>query len=284
MDAPHKAPFMRELVNGPTRFIEKHNNQQKLVYIPKCSNEASAVLQIIKHKFLQKIVNMLGAGAEYVIDGFYKGAQGFCWGDGRIIQSKFGPHIQKLLDECAKVVEEMETEFVAVYVLTIVKNPGANCASIREISMEMFLFSKVLHCHDICFISILRQTRTFFNVEEIGALQGAINKLQIMWPKQRMWEQEVASVTPKSHNLWFEVVPQISYPGRFFYFMENLAEKLHTLDRLTGAVYCHIQDYEFCKDCKQKQEATTRNIAFCQQLDQEQQNCKHKFTPETITN
>jgi hypothetical protein len=38
-----------------------------------------------------------------------------------------------------------------------------------------------------------------------------------------------------------------------FHFMEDLIVKLHNLDRLTDAVYCHIQDYEFHKECKQKQ-------------------------------
>jgi hypothetical protein len=47
-------------------------------------------------------------------------------------------------------------------------------------------------------------------VEDIAELQGAINKLQIMWQTQIMWEQKVTSVSPKSHNLWFEVSPQIS--------------------------------------------------------------------------
>ncbi len=63
-------------------------------------------------------------------------------------------------------------------------------------------------------------------------------------------------MTPKSHNLWFEVVPQLAYLGRFFHFMEDPVEKLHKLDRLTDAVYCHIRNYQFREECKQKQEAT----------------------------
>jgi hypothetical protein len=52
-------------------------------------------------------------------------------------------------------------------------------------------------------------------------LQGAIDELKILWPTQsRSWEQKEASVTLKSHNLWFEVVPQLAYLGRFFHFME----------------------------------------------------------------
>jgi hypothetical protein len=192
-----------------------------------------------------------------------------------------GPHIQKLLDERTKVVEEMETKFLTVRALTIEKNPGADCASVEEIGEEMVFFSKILHCYDVCF-SILRRTRTIFNAEEIATLEGAINKLKLLWPTQRAWEQKEASVTPKSHNLWFEVVPQITYLGRFFHFMEDPIEKLHKLDRLTDAVYCHIRNYEFREECKQKQEATSRNIIVRRQLDQVRQNRKRKFTVHTV--
>jgi hypothetical protein len=47
-------------------------------------------------------------------------------------------------------------------------------------------------------------------VQEIEELQGAIGELKTLWPTQRSWEQKEVSVTPKSHNLWFEVVPQLS--------------------------------------------------------------------------
>jgi hypothetical protein len=99
-------------------------------------------------------------------------------------------------------------------------------------------------------------------VEEIEALQGAINKLELLWPTWRSWEQKEGSpVTPKSHNLWFEVLPQVTYLGRFLHFMKDPIEKLHKLDRLTDAVYCHIRNHEFREECKQKQEATfPRNI------------------------
>ena len=72
---------------------------------------------------------------------------------------------------------------------------------------------------------------------EIAELQGAIDKLKILQPRQRSWEKKEASVTPKSHNLWFEVVPQLTCLGRFFHF-----EKLHKNDRLTDAVYCHTRN------------------------------------------
>jgi hypothetical protein len=194
-----------------------------------------------------------------------------------------GPHIQRLLDEQEKILEEMETAFVATRALTIAKHPGAACASIEEIAEEMAFFSEVLQCYDVCF-ALLRRTRHIFTVEEIAELQGAINKLQRLWPTQRNWEEKEASVTPKSHNLWFEVVPQLAYLGRFFHFMEDPIEKLHKLDRLTDAVYCHIRNYEFREECKKKQEATARNIVVRRQLQQVRENRKRKFTIATITN
>jgi hypothetical protein len=69
-----------------------------------------------------------------------------------------GPHIQRLVDEQLKVLEEMATAFVAIRALTIVKHPGAACASIEEIAEEMTFFLEVLLCYDVCF-TLLRQTR-----------------------------------------------------------------------------------------------------------------------------
>ena len=89
-------------------------------------------------------------------------------------------------------------------------------------------------------------------------------------------------MTPKSHNLWFEVVPQLAYLGRLFHLMEDPIEKLHKLDKLTDAVYCHIRNYQFREECKQKQEATARHVQVCQQMEQVQQKCKHKFIPATL--
>ena len=88
MDTPQKAPLMREIVKGSsTMFIETHNNQQKcFVHIPKCSTEASAMLQMIKYKFVQEIVNILGGGAVNVVGGLHKGALWLCRG----MQDLFG--------------------------------------------------------------------------------------------------------------------------------------------------------------------------------------------------
>jgi hypothetical protein len=112
-----------------------------------------------------------------------------------------GPHIQKLLDKRVQVLDELEKEFVAVRARTIEKHPGADCVSLEEIREEMAFLLEVLHCYDILF-AILRRTRTIYTVAEIGELQAAMNRLKILWPTQRTWEQKEVSVTPKSHNLW----------------------------------------------------------------------------------
>lgn len=59
-------------------------------------------------------------------------------------------------------------------------------------------------------------------------------------------------------------------------------EKLHKLDKLTNAIYCHIWNYQFQEECKQKQEAAARHVEVCQQMEQAKQNYKLKFTPATI--
>jgi len=192
-----------------------------------------------------------------------------------------GPHIQKLLERRVKVLLEMEAEFVAVRDRTLVAHPGIDCASDKEITEEMKFFSDILQCYDICF-SLLRGTRTIFTATEITELQDAIDKLKELWPTQRGWEQKEASVTPKSHNLWFEVLEQLTYLGRFFHYMEDPIEKLHKEDQITDAVYCCVRNYEFREECKRRQEATSRNINVRQQTEEVEQNRKRKWTASTI--
>ena len=64
--------------------------------------------------------------------------------------------------------------------------------------------------------------------------------------------------------------------------MEDPIEKLNKLDKLTGAIYCHIRNYQLREECKQKQEATARHVQVRQQMEQVKQNRKRKFTPATI--
>jgi hypothetical protein len=192
-----------------------------------------------------------------------------------------GPHIRKLLERRVNVLLELTAEFVAVRDRTLVAHPEVDCASDKEITEEMKFFSDVLQCYDICF-ALLRGTRTIFTAEEIAELQAAIDKLKELWPTQRRWEQKPASVTPKSHNLWFEVIEQLKYLGRFFQYMEDPIEKLHKEDQITDAVYCCVRNYEFREECKRKQEATSRNINVRQQTEQVEQNRKRKWSVATI--
>jgi hypothetical protein len=59
-----------------------------------------------------------------------------------------------------------------------------------------------------CAFGLLRRTRNCFTSEEISELQGAIDRLNSLWPTQRSWEKKAGSVTPKSHDLWFKVPQQ----------------------------------------------------------------------------
>jgi hypothetical protein len=60
-----------------------------------------------------------------------------------------GPYIQKLLDQQVKVLDELETKFVAVRDQSLQKHPGSNCATNNEeIVKEMVFFSEVLQCYN----------------------------------------------------------------------------------------------------------------------------------------
>ncbi len=64
--------------------------------------------------------------------------------------------------------------------------------------------------------------------------------------------------------------------------MEDPIEKLHKRDKLTDTVYCHIRNYQFREECKQKQEATARHVQVCQQNEQVQPNHKRKCSQVTL--
>jgi hypothetical protein len=50
----------------------------------------------------------------------------------------------------------------------------------------------------------------------------------------------------------------------------------------TDVLYCHIRNYQFREECKQKQEVTARHVEVRQQMEQLKHNWKRKFTPATI--
>jgi hypothetical protein len=192
-----------------------------------------------------------------------------------------GPHIRKLLERRVEILQEMETEFIAVRDRTLEAEPGIDCASNVEISDEMKFFSDVLQCYDVSF-ALLRGTRTIFTEEQIAELQAAIDKLKDLWPTQRKWEPKEASVTPKSHNLWFEIIAQLRYLGRFHQFQEDPIERLHKDDQITDAVFCRVRGYEFREECKRKLEATGRNNAVRQQTEKVNKNRERKFSAATV--
>jgi hypothetical protein len=145
----------------------------------------------------------------------------------------------------------------------------------------MNFFRIILHCYD-CAFGLLRRTRKIFTSEETSELRGAIDRLKTLWPTQRSWEKKAASVTPKSHDLWFEVPQQLTYLGRFYHFMEDPSEKLHNIDGLMDAVCCHLRDYEFREESKRKQEAIGKNHAVKLQTQQVTQSRKRKFAETTL--
>jgi hypothetical protein len=196
-------------------------------------------------------------------------------------QCLIGPQIQKQLANRVQIIYQLETEFLRVREQNSIKNPTTNLALIEEIKEEMNFFRVILHCYD-CAFGLLRRTRKKFTPEEISELQGAIDPLKTLWPTQRSWEKKAASVTPKPHNLWFEVPEQLTYLGRFYHFMEDPIKKLHKIDRLMDAVYSHLRDYEVWEESKRKQVAIGKHYAVKLQSQQVTQSHKRKFAEKTL--
>jgi hypothetical protein len=64
--------------------------------------------------------------------------------------------------------------------------------------------------------------------------------------------------------------------------MEDPSEKLHKIDGLMDAIYCHLRDYEFREESKRKQEAIGKNHAVKLQTQQVMQSRKRKFAETTL--
>ncbi len=64
--------------------------------------------------------------------------------------------------------------------------------------------------------------------------------------------------------------------------MEDPIEKLHKVDRLMDAVYCHLRDYEFREETKRRQESIGKNSSVKIQLKQVVESCKQKFAAATV--
>jgi hypothetical protein len=113
-----------------------------------------------------------------------------------------------------------------------------------------------------------------FSIDKRKGLLGAIKILTSLWLTHCMWEKKAASVTLKPHDLWFEVPQQLTYLGRFYHFMEDPIEKLHKIDMLMDAVYCHLGDYEFREESKRRQESIGKKSSVKMQMQQVMQSCK----------
>jgi hypothetical protein len=146
----------------------------------------------------------------------------------------------------------------------------------------MDFFGKILHCYD-CALSLLWRTQTIFLIDMRKELLGAIKILTSLWPAQRMWEKDAASVTPKLHDLWFELPEQLTYLGHFYHFMKDPIKNLHKINRLMDAVYCHLQDCEFREESKRRQEESIgKNSLVKIQMQQVMQSRKQKFAAATL--
>jgi hypothetical protein len=194
-------------------------------------------------------------------------------------QCLIGPQIQKLLANRVTILSQLEMNFLHVQEQTLQEVPAANLASVEEIKEEMAFFGRILLCYDF---GLLRRTRTIFSTEQRTELQGAIDVLKSLWATQRIWENKAASVTSKSHNLWFEIQPQLIYLGHFYHYMEDPIEKLHKIGRLMDAVYCHLRDYEFREESKMRQEAIGKNSSVKIQMQQVMQSCQRKFAASSL--
>ncbi len=64
--------------------------------------------------------------------------------------------------------------------------------------------------------------------------------------------------------------------------MEDPIEKLHKIDGLMDAVYCHLRDYDVREESKRKQEAIGKNYAVKLQSEQVAQRGKRKFAVTTL--
>ena len=64
--------------------------------------------------------------------------------------------------------------------------------------------------------------------------------------------------------------------------MEDPIEKLHKIDWLMDAVYCHLRDYEFREESKKKKEAIGKNSRVQKQMYEVTQSSKRKFANATL--
>jgi hypothetical protein len=177
-------------------------------------------------------------------------------------QCLIGPQIQKLLANRVGIIDQLETEFLRVREQNLKQNPTTNLASMKEIKEEMNFFRIILHCYDCAFGLFEEDSKNIYLRRNIRVARSDRSpEFSVANPALMGEKGRVCTVTPKSHDLWFEVQQQLTYLGRFYHFMEDPIEKLHKIDGLMDAVYCHLRDYEVREESKRKQEAIGKNYA-----------------------
>jgi hypothetical protein len=160
-----------------------------------------------------------------------------------------------------EIFRELKVEFKAVLreVAKLESAQISNMATDKEIEEELDFFESILHSYDTCF-SILRGEKGIISQEKTQQLSKAIEALKEKWPTKRgSWERMAASVTVKSHDLWYEIPLQLPYLGRFHQFMEDPIEKAHSSDKQLDKLYNCIRDYAKREDLKRKRELMSDN-------------------------
>eukprot|EP00957_Ditylum_brightwellii_P068029 5164761-Ditylum_brightwellii.AAC.1 len=82
-----------------------------------------------------------------------------------------------------------------------------------------------------------KKKKEMYSDDDIAKLKKATQILQLQWHTQRCREKKIASTTPKMHNLLFHLIPQATYLGRFFHFMEDPIESLHRKDKELNRIF-----------------------------------------------
>eukprot|EP00957_Ditylum_brightwellii_P091166 6940887-Ditylum_brightwellii.AAC.2 len=83
-----------------------------------------------------------------------------------------------------------------------------------------------------------------YSDDDIAKLKKATQILQLQWHTQHCGEKKIASTTSKMHNLLFHLIPQATYLGKFFHFMEDPIESLHHKDKELNRIFAVATSFE----------------------------------------
>jgi hypothetical protein len=209
------------------------------------------MLHNVKYKYsTQEIVHTLGVGTKKAADSLNKGALWLCWGLADLFRDGF---MQSASSAGISCISQMSLEAMGAM--------WTDAKMTKSKSWKQYLGLKKL----------MSSKMPSMSWKSCGQCRGAGSKKR---------HQSL----PRLTTCGLKSFLNLASLDRFFHFMENPIEKLHKLDKLTDAVYCHIWNYQFGEECKQKQEATARHVEVHQQMEWVKQNRKRKFTPATIAN